>query len=58
MLVRSMDNPHNGRDEGTNGQSCEYFHYSEVDRATHSWWVSARRLDHGSFTHVSTDSFL
>jgi hypothetical protein len=21
------------------GQSCEYFHYSDVERKTHSWWA-------------------
>src|SRR4029077_6843135 len=22
-----------------NGQSCEYFHYSIVEKKTHSWWA-------------------
>jgi len=22
-----------------NGQSCEYFHYSNMERKTHSWWA-------------------
>jgi hypothetical protein len=22
-----------------NGKSCEYFHYSQVERTTHSWWA-------------------
>jgi hypothetical protein len=21
------------------GQSCEYFHYNDVERQTHSWWA-------------------
>ena len=21
------------------GQSCEYFHYSDAERKTHSWWA-------------------
>jgi hypothetical protein len=22
-----------------NGQSCEYFHYSVIEKKTHSWWA-------------------
>jgi hypothetical protein len=25
-----------------NGHSCEYFHYSIVEKKTHSWWLTAR----------------
>jgi hypothetical protein len=24
---------------GRKGNSCEYFHYSAIERQTHSWWA-------------------
>jgi len=25
-----------------NGNSCQYFHYSAVERQTHSWWAECK----------------
>jgi hypothetical protein len=27
------------------GNSCEFFHYSDVERKTHSWWADCELAD-------------
>jgi hypothetical protein len=27
------------------GNSCEFFHYSDVERKTHSWWAGCELAD-------------
>jgi hypothetical protein len=27
------------------GNSCEFFHYSDVERRTHSWWADCELAD-------------
>jgi hypothetical protein len=26
-----------------NGKSCEYFHYSDIERHSHSWWADCEQ---------------
>jgi hypothetical protein len=28
-----------------NGNSCEFFHYSDLERKTHSWWADCELAD-------------
>lgn len=28
-----------------NGKSCEFFHYSDVERRPHSWWADCELAD-------------